>query len=62
MKKLYFLLITLIFMSVELTSCSSNQNNNKPGSQVVVNESQPNIGENLNLKGVGEIVRNSRNP
>ena len=49
-------------MSVGITSCNSNQNNNKPGSQVVVNESQPNIGENLNLKGVGEIVRNSRNP
>jgi len=61
MKKLYFLLFTLILVSIGFTSCSSNDNN-REGSQVVVNQSQPNIGENLNLQAVGEIIRHSSNP
>ena len=43
------------------TSCSSNDNN-RQGSQVIVNQSEPNIGENLNLQAVGEIIRHSSNP
>ena len=68
MKKLYFLLFTLTLVlftstlvSSILLSCSSNDNN-RQGSQVVVNQSQPNIGENLNLQAVGEIIRHSSNP
>ena len=59
MKKIYLLLFTLIL--VLFTSCSSNDNN-RQGSQVVVNQSESNIGENLNLQAVGEIIRHSSNP
>lgn len=58
MKKLYFLLFTFSLMLFSFTSCDSNGNNG----QVIVNQSQPNIGENLDLRGLGEVVKNSRNP
>ena len=45
------------FSLMLFTSCSSNGS-----TQVVVNQSQPNIGENLNLQAVGEIIRHSSNP
>ena len=59
MKKLYFLLFAFSLMLFSFTSCTSNGNGN---GQIVVNQTQPNIGENLNLQALGEIIRKSSNP
>ena len=57
MKNIYLFLL-LCFVSFSFVGCGSSGNNG----QVIVNSSQPNIGENLDLRAVGEVIKNSRNP
>jgi len=47
-------------MSFYFVGCEST--NGQSNTQVVVNQSQPNIGDNLDLRALGEIIKNSRNP
>ena len=50
-------------LSVSLLSCTnSNQNSQSVQGQVVVNESTPSIGENLNLKALGELCKTCKTP
>jgi len=57
MKSIYLILL-LCLVSFSFVGCGSSGNSG----QVIVNSSQPSIGENLDLRAVGEVIKNSRNP
>ena len=57
MKNIYLILL-LCLVSFSFVGCGSSGNSG----QVIVNSSQPSIGENLDLRAVGEVIKNSRNP
>lgn len=54
------LFLTLLLVSLNFVGCSPS--NGQSNTQVVVNQSQPNIGDNLDLRALGEIIKNSKNP
>ena len=62
MKKLYFVLLAFVVASC-CSSCNSHPRVAND-SQIVVNESPtiPDVGQNLDLRAVGEIIRTSRSP
>jgi hypothetical protein len=55
MKKLLIAMVCL--MTLSFSSCNSNQSNG----QVVVNPEATNLGDNLNLQALGELVKSSQN-
>jgi hypothetical protein len=58
-------LITFLVVSLSFVGCSKKEHGYQPnnqGQKIVVQEAVPNIGENLNLQSVGEIVKTSKNP
>jgi len=59
MKRIYVILM-LAFMSISFVNCTSTSNGQD--GQIVVQEARENIGDNLNLQAVGEVVKSSRNP
>jgi hypothetical protein len=60
MKKLFVVLMVSL-MSMVFVNCTSSTGNDQNG-QIVVNAEQPNIGDNLDLRALGEIVKSSSNP
>jgi hypothetical protein len=58
MKKLFLLSTVLFLMSFSFIGCEPSGNSG----QVVVQEAQSNIGDDLNLEAVGEVVKSSSNP
>ena len=60
MKKYFGIFAVLAFMSFSLFSCVPSGSNSN--GQIVVEEAQSNIGDNLNLQAVGEVVKSSSNP
>ena len=51
--------MVLCLVSLSFVRCGNSSNGQ---GQVIVNSSQPNIGENLDLRAVGEVIKNSKNP
>ena len=54
------LFLTLLLVSLNFVGCNST--NGQSNAQVVVNQSQPNIGDNLDLRALGELIKSSKNP
>ena len=51
--------MVMALMSLNFSSCTSN---GQGQGRVIVQEAKENIGDNLNLQAVGEIVKSSRTP
>ena len=56
MKKIA-LFLALLLVSLNFVGCTPSN-----GQQIIVNQSQPNIGDNLDLRALGELIKSSKNP
>ena len=71
MKTKNLFLVLLVALFTTFVSCTNSnqqpqyqnqQSQTQPTPQVVVNELQPNIGDNLNLNAVGELIKQCKDP
>jgi hypothetical protein len=63
--KMKNLILLFLVLSLSFVGCSKKEKGYQPNNQgqnIVVQEAVPNVGENLNLQSVGEIVKTSKNP